>query len=74
MDTNKAVVIMSAVRYMLGRSSYGVGCVIDYVKLLKDELSESNKNVIKRDILEYIEENPDMPYKKEWLDLIDYLK
>ncbi len=74
MDCNESVVIMSAVRYMLNRSSYGVGCVCDYVRDNKDRLSQSNKEVITRDILEKIEEYPDMLYKKEWLDLINKLK
>jgi len=61
MDCNESVVIMSAIRYMLGRSSYGVGCVIDYVKLNKNRLTQSNKEVITRDILEA---NENIAYRK----------
>ena len=66
MDCNESVMIMSAVRYMLGRASYGVGCVCDYVISQKDRLTESNKKVICRDIDEYVKEHPDMRYKSEW--------
>jgi hypothetical protein len=71
---DEAVVIMSSVRYMCGRGSYGVGCVCDYVKFRKDDLSQSNKEVIERDILEKIKEYPNMPCKQDWLDLIEYIK
>lgn len=74
MDCNESVVIMSAVRYMLGRMSYGVDCVCDYVKQNKDRLSKSNKEVIERDILEFIKDNPEMRYKKDWLDVIEFIK
>ena len=73
-NCDESVVIMSAVRYMLGRSSYGIGCVCDYVKLNKDRLTESNKSVIIRDINEQIEKFPDTSYKEKWLKLADLLK
>lgn len=73
MDCDESVVIMSAVRYMLGRSSYGVGCVIDHIKNKKDELTQSNKEVIIRDITEYIKENPKMASISEWQYLINFL-
>jgi hypothetical protein len=74
MDCNESVMIMSAVRYMLGRSSYGVGCVCDYIKSQKNRLTESNKQVIERDILERIKDFPDISYKQDWLDLIEFIK
>jgi hypothetical protein len=70
---NESIVIMSAVRYMLGRASYGVGAVCDYVKENKNRLTDSNKQVIIRDIREYIEENPDIPQKKDWLELLELI-
>jgi hypothetical protein len=73
MECDESVVIMSAVRYMLGRSSYGVGCVCDYVKLNKDRLTLSNKSVIVRDIKEYFEENPTASYKEDWFKIVDLL-
>ena len=74
MDCNESVVVISAVRYMIGRSSYGVGSVCDYLKTNKDRLSKSNKEVITREILEYIEKNPDMRYKKDWIEAMDFIK
>ena len=74
MNCDESVVVMSACRYMIGRGSYGVGCVCDYIKGNKDRLTQSNKEVIERDILEKIKEYPDMPYKQEWLDTIKYIK
>lgn len=73
MDCNESVVIMSAVRYMLGSSSYGVGCVCDYVRDNKDRLTLSNKSVIIRDIKEYFEQNPEASYKEDWFKVIDLL-
>ena len=77
MDVNESVVIMSSVRYAVGRSSYAVGCVIDYVASKKKELSQSNKEVIERDILEAIKESEEfgkVSYKEDWLKLIEFLK
>ncbi|MFA6925180.1 MAG: hypothetical protein WC223_13125 [Bacteroidales bacterium] len=73
MDCNESVIIMSAVRYMLGRMSYGVGCVCDYVKSQKDRLTQSNKEVICRDIAEFIKDHPDIKYKEEWESVIKEL-
>ena len=73
MGTNESVVIMSAVRYMLGRSSYGVGSVCDFLLDNKERLTESNKSVITRDIKEHIAEFPDTSYKEEWLKIVELL-
>jgi len=74
MDCNEAVVTMSAVRYMLGRGSYGVGCVCDYIKKRKKDLDESQIEVIERDILQYIKNHQDTPYEQDWLDLVEFIK
>lgn len=73
MQTDESVVVMSAVRYMLGRSSYGVGSVCDFLRENKNRLTESNKQVIVRDIKEYIKKFPDVMYKNDWLEIADYL-
>ena len=73
MQTDESVVVMSAVRYMLGRSSYGVGSVCDFLRENKNRLTESNKQVIVRDIEEYIKKFPDVMYKNDWLEIADYL-
>jgi len=70
---DESVVIISAVRYMLGRSSYGVGCVCDYLKVKRKQLTASNKEVIIRDINEYMIKYPDMNYKLRWLEIINIL-
>jgi len=72
--TNESVVIISAVRYMLGRSSYGVGSVCDFLRENKGRLTESNKQVIIQDIKEYINDFPDVSYKNDWNEIADYLQ
>jgi hypothetical protein len=74
MNSDESVVIISAMRYMLGRSSYGVGCVIDYIKSKKDELTESNKSIIERDIMDFIAEHPYSSHESKWLELIKFIK
>ena len=73
MDTNESVIIMSAVRYMLGRSSYGVGSVCDYLRDNQSRLTESNKSVIVLDVQEYLDKNPETAYKSDWLKIIELL-
>ena len=73
MDCDESVVIMSAVSYMLGRSSYGVDCVCDYVIRKKNELTKSNKEVIVRDIKEYFIKWPEASHKSEWFGIIKIL-
>ena len=73
METNESVVVMSAVRYMLGRGSYGVGSVCDFLRDNKNRLTKSNKEVIVRDIKDYIQKFPDTTYKNDWLGIADYL-
>ena len=73
MDTNESVIIMSAVRYMLGRSSCGVGSVCDYLIANKDRLTKSNKKVIIRDIHERIERFPGTCEKEVWLGVAEEL-
>ena len=73
MDCDHSVVLLSAIRYMVGRSSYGVGCVIDYAKKHANELTKSNKEVIERDIREYFDKWPEHRTKEDWYKLIDYI-
>ena len=70
---NESVVVISAVRYMLGRSSYGVGSVCNFLKDNQSRLTESNKQVIVRDIQEYIQKFPNAAYKDNWLEIVDLL-
>jgi len=64
-------IIEYATNYMLGRASYGVGSVCDFLRDNKDRLTSSNKQVITRDILEYIEKNPNIEFKKDWLEIVN---
>lgn len=73
MGCDESVVIVSAVRYMLGRSSYGVGCVCDHVRVNAQRLTKGNICVITRDIQERIKKFPDTPFKDDWLSLVDFL-
>lgn len=50
--SNEEQILICAVRYALGRRSYIVGVVADYVEAKKDELSEQCKAIIVRDIQE----------------------
>jgi hypothetical protein len=70
MESDEAVIIMSAVRYMLGRGSYGVGTVCGYLIKHEKRLSPPNKEVICRDIVEYMIEHPDMKYKENWAEIV----
>ena len=71
MGTNESVIVMSAVRYMLGRSSYGVGSVCDFLRDNEKRLTASNKSVIIRDIKEHIEKFPDTTYQEDWLKIVE---
>jgi len=71
LEVNESIIIMSAVRYMLGRSSYGVGAVCDYLKANKNRLTKSNKEVIVRDIEEHFKEFPSSAYKEDWLEIVE---
>lgn len=65
------MMIISSVRYALGRSSYIVGSTIDFVKAMKNP-SEKFIAVLKRDISEQLERYPDTTYANEWKELQDY--
>lgn len=48
--SNEEQILICAVRYALGRMSYIVSIVCEYVKAKKDELSDECKKIIVRDI------------------------
>jgi len=68
-STNHSVVVMSALRYMLGRSSYGVGCVCDYITDNINNFTNSNKKVMDRDIQKHLDLFPNTAYKDDWIKL-----
>lgn len=73
--------LISAVRYALGRQSYIVGVTCDFVASVKDKLSQNCINIIIRDIEEEIEMCHRMGRtcgmdidEVEWLKLLNVLK
>jgi len=77
MDCNKAVVTFSAIRYMVGSGSYGVGCVCDWVRDNAEEFNEGQLETAIRIISEELDRHRkfgEVRYEKEWLELIDFLK
>lgn len=74
-------IIVCAVHYALGRRTCIVGDVIKYVTMKKDDLSVFCKNIIIRDIKEYIETYKGLNLtngfgidEKGWLELVEVLK
>lgn len=53
--TREEQILICAVRYALGRRSYIVGTVAEYVNSKKNELSKNCINIIIRDIKEQLE-------------------
>ena len=74
-------ILICAVRYALGRQSYIVGDVAEYVNSKKNELSEHCRHIIMRDIDEDIKRchlanvtcGMEMD-ERTWLNLLDVLK
>lgn len=50
--TNYEIILISAIRYALGRRTYIVKLTVDYVLSELDKLSENCKKVIRKDIIE----------------------
>ena len=80
MSPDEAIIIY-AVRYALGRMSYAVHDVCEYVLSVKDVLSNSCKRNIIRDIYGYVEmchvagQTCGMEFdEKEWLNLAEVLR
>ncbi len=58
MNVNKSVyeqILISAVRYALGRATYIVGTTTDEVTRVWNELSENTRTVIRRDVSEALD-------------------
>ena len=78
---NEELIIICAIRYALGRMSYVVNEICNYVNLKKNELSENCIKVIIRDIEEELHRYHDMGEllgmecdEKDWLKLLSELK
>lgn len=79
--TTEELVLICAVRYALGRQSYMVGVVADYVNSVKEKLSEHCRNIIVLDITEAIEFCREYGTtcgmecdERTWLNLLEALK
>lgn len=79
--TDDELILMCAVRYALGRMSYIVGVVAEYVALKRYELSEHCRHLIVRDIEEELEryhragQTLGMEYdERTWCNLLLVLK
>lgn len=53
--TDGDLIIMAAMRYAMGRRTYIVNTVVEFLINNWDKISDSNKNIIKRDLEEAIE-------------------
>jgi hypothetical protein len=53
-DLNGGIMVVSALRYALGRHTYVPGAVIDWISLHWDSLDSNTKTIIVRDVFEYL--------------------
>jgi hypothetical protein len=79
--TPEEQILICAVRYALGRMSYIVKDVCDYVKLKANELSEECKSIMIHDIYDDISYHHRIGRtvgfecdEREWIDLLELLK
>jgi len=62
-DTNGGIMVVSALRYALGRHTYVPGAVIDWISLHWDSLDSNTKVVIVRDVFDHIYDEKRSPYQ-----------
>lgn len=79
--TQEELILMCAVRYALGRMSYIVSVVCDYIKVKHKNLSQYCINIIIRDIEEELERYHNSGHtlgmecdEKQWVQLLNFLK
>ena len=79
--SNEEQILICAVRYALGRMSYIVGVVAEYVAVKQPELSKECINIIIRDIEEELKRYHDVGQtlgmecdERTWLRLLERLK
>ena len=69
------MMMISALRYAIGRQSYMPGMAIDYIRMLIPKLSTGTLYIIERDIREEVERYERMGWelymKREWLELMN---
>jgi len=75
MGLNEEVTLLCAVRYAMGRSSYAPSCVIEHIKGRKKAMKGYGlKKFIGNVQQDILEQEADFPYKKEWKELVEFLK
>lgn len=79
--TNEELMLISAVRYALGRRSYIVGVTAEFVATIKPRLSQQCINIIIRDIEEEMERYHSVGHtlgmecdERTWVRLSEFLK
>lgn len=79
--TAEEQILICAVRYALGRQSYIVGVVADYVNGVKEQISDHCRDILVRDIQEEIEFYHKMGTtcgmdidERRWQNLLEALK
>lgn len=79
--TTEEQILICAVRYALGRQSYMVGVVADYVNSVKEKLSKNCRDILVRDITEAIDFYHEHDTtcgmecdERTWLNLLEALK
>lgn len=72
---NESIVILSAVRYVLGRACYAPNCVIDFCRDNWGGLRQTNRHVIMHDVLQWLGDRhlwnrTYNDYSKEWEEFL----
>jgi len=68
-DTNGGIMVLSALRYALGRHTYVPGAIQDWITQHWDNLDSNTKIVIVRDVFEHIyDENKPSGYRTSMTD------
>jgi hypothetical protein len=68
-DLNGSIMVMSALRYALGRHTYVPGAVQDWISDNWDSLNSNTKVVIVRDVFEHMyDENKPSSYRNSMTD------
>jgi hypothetical protein len=77
MMTYDATILVCAFRYALGRRTYVVGCIVREIHRVWNSLSEGDRELIVREILEYRERFGNLGHEcdeRDWMSVVDRLK
>ena len=73
-DDDFEIVIMSAVRYALGRQTYVPYSVISFITPILDKLSDKTLYVLERDIAEASSYGDEKIDKPEWMKFLENIR